>query len=130
MRAGAARAGAVLHAVRPADAGERSDRRQGGRPRVSAAVATPKGWGAKSIESAYRLPVTRGAGQTIAMVDAMSTPHLASDLGVYRKHYGLPPAPPPAGCLQIVNQEGQRVKDGRKQRLEQDFALRVIAVDS
>jgi subtilase family serine protease len=75
--------------------------------RVSAQATTPKGWGAKSIEAAYKLPVTKGAGQTIGIVDAFSTPHLASDLGVYRKEYGLPPCTAASGCLRIVNQEGQ-----------------------
>jgi subtilase family serine protease len=75
--------------------------------RVPAGAATPKGWGATSIESAYRLPLTQGAGQTVGIVDAFSTPHLASDLAVYRKQYGLPPCTAASGCLRIVNQEGR-----------------------
>jgi subtilase family serine protease len=75
--------------------------------RVLPGSTTPKGWGAKSIEAAYKLPVTKGAGQTIGIVDAFSTPHLASDLGVYRKEYGLPPCTTASGCLRIVNQEGK-----------------------
>ena len=74
--------------------------------RVPARSTTPKGWGANSIEAAYKLPVTKGAGQTIGIVDAFSTPNLASDLGVYRKEYGLPPCTTASGCLRIVNQEG------------------------
>ena len=68
---------------------------------------TPKGWGAKAIESAYKLPVGQGKGQTIGIVDAFSTPHLAPDLGVYRKQYGLPPCTTASGCLRIVNQQGK-----------------------
>jgi subtilase family serine protease len=75
--------------------------------RVPAWATIPKGWGAKSIESAYKLPVTRGAGQTVAIVDAYSTPHLASDMSFYRKEYGLPPCTTASGCLRIVNQEGK-----------------------
>jgi subtilase family serine protease len=75
--------------------------------RVPDRSTTPKGWGAKSIEAAYQLPVTKGAGQTIGIVDAFSTPDLASDLGVYRKEYGLPPCTTASGCLRIVNQEGK-----------------------
>ena len=75
--------------------------------RVPVASTTPQGWGAKSIEAAYKLPLTKGAGQTIGIVDAFSTPNLASDLGVYRKEYGLPPCTAASGCLRIVNQEGK-----------------------
>jgi hypothetical protein len=72
-----------------------------------AAALTPEGWGAKSIESAYKLPVSRNPHQTVAVVDAMSTPHLAADLGVYRKQYGLPACTTGSGCLRIVNQQGK-----------------------
>jgi subtilase family serine protease len=74
---------------------------------VPPGATTPKGWGATSIEAAYALPVARGVGQTIGIVDAFSTPHLAADLGVYRKQYGLPPCSTATGCLRIVNQAGQ-----------------------
>jgi subtilase family serine protease len=75
--------------------------------RVPAWSTVPKGWGAKDIESAYKLPLTKGAGQTVAIVDAYSTPHLASDMSFYRKQYGLPPCTTASGCLRIVNQEGK-----------------------
>lgn len=76
--------------------------------RIPATLTTPKGVGASAIESAYRLPVTRGGrGQTVAIVDAFSTPHLASDLAVYRKQYGLPPCTTGSGCLRIVNEQGK-----------------------
>jgi hypothetical protein len=80
--------------------------RAAGRP-VSRAATTPKGWGAKDIEAAYKLPVSRDPHQTVAVVDAQSTPHLASDLAVYRKHYNLPPCTAASGCLRIVNQKGK-----------------------
>jgi subtilase family serine protease len=75
--------------------------------RVPPRSTTPKGWGANSIEAAYKLPLTKGAGQTIGIVDAFSTPHLASDLAVYRKQYGLPPCTTASGCLRIVNEQGK-----------------------
>jgi hypothetical protein len=80
--------------------------RRAGRP-VPLAATKPQGWGPKSIESAYDLPVSKGAGQTIGIVDAFSTAHLAADLGVYRKEYGLAPCTTASGCLRIVNQAGE-----------------------
>jgi hypothetical protein len=77
-----------------------------GRP-VPAAETTPKGWGATSIEDAYKLPVQRDPDATVALVDAFSTPHLAADLAAYRAHYHLPSCPTSGGCLRIVNQQGQ-----------------------
>jgi subtilase family serine protease len=72
----------------------------------SGLAAQPMGWGAMAIESAYKLPVSLDPHQTIAVVDAQSTPHLAADLAFYRKHYGLPPCTVTRGCLRIVNQDG------------------------
>jgi Subtilase family len=73
---------------------------------ADAAAVSPSGWGAKPIESAYDLPVSRNPHQTVAVVDAYRTPDLASDLAVYRKEYGLPGCGTASGCLRIVNQEG------------------------
>lgn len=69
--------------------------------------AAPKGWGATSIERAYKLPVKRRPRATVAVVDAFSTPHLAADLAAYRARYHLPPCTTASGCLRIVNQHGQ-----------------------
>jgi hypothetical protein len=73
---------------------------------VAPSATTPAGWGATDIESAYKLPVWRTPHATVAVVDAYSTPHLAADLGVYRKQYGLPACTTATGCLRIVNQHG------------------------
>jgi hypothetical protein len=67
----------------------------------------PKGWGAKALERAYRLPVWRNEHQTIAVSIAGNTPHLAQYLKVYREHYGLPPCGTASGCLRIVNENGK-----------------------
>jgi subtilase family serine protease len=67
----------------------------------------PPGYGATDLESAYKLPVTRGAGQTIAIVDAFDDPTAAQDLSVYRKTYGLPPCTTASGCFRKLNQTGQ-----------------------
>lgn len=71
------------------------------------AAAAPEGWGATDIEAAYKLPVSDNPHQTVAVVEAYSTPHLAADLAVYRKQYGLPACTVAGGCLRIVNQKGQ-----------------------
>jgi subtilase family serine protease len=73
---------------------------------VTGAVATPKGWGAKDLESAYKLPVSRRPHQTVAVTIAYHTPHLAHYLAVYRKEYGLPACTSAGGCFRVVNQNG------------------------
>ena len=67
-------------------------------------AASPKGWSPQDLEAAYRLPVSRGSGQTVALSEAYRTPHLAADLARYRRQYGLPPCTQASGCLRIVNQ--------------------------
>jgi hypothetical protein len=73
---------------------------------VTGAPSAPAGWGARDIESAYKLPVSRNPHQTVAVVDAYRTPALAANLAVYRKQYGLPACTRASGCLRIVNQQG------------------------
>ncbi|MDQ6848790.1 MAG: S8 family serine peptidase [Actinomycetota bacterium] len=66
----------------------------------------PPGYGAPDIESAYKLPVSLGSGQTIAVVDAFDDPTAAADLAVYRNTYGLPPCTTASGCFRKLNQRG------------------------
>jgi hypothetical protein len=77
----------------------------GGRP-AGLATAAPSGWGATDIEAAYHLPIRRGSGQTVAVVDAFHTPGLATYLASYRSQYGLPACTTASGCLREVNQDG------------------------
>jgi subtilase family serine protease len=74
---------------------------------VTGAAATPKGWGARDLESAYKLPVSRHPHQTVAVTIAYNTPHLAHYLAVYRKEYGLPACTSAGGCFRVVNQNGR-----------------------
>jgi subtilase family serine protease len=67
----------------------------------------PTGLGATQLEQAYHLPVSRGAGQTVAVSIAYNTPHLAQYLARYRAWYHLPACTTASGCLRIVNQHGQ-----------------------
>jgi hypothetical protein len=68
----------------------------------------PIGFTASDIESAYNLNVTKGAGQTVAIVDAFGYAQAAKDLAVYRSASGLPACTTATGCLTILNQNGQK----------------------
>jgi subtilase family serine protease len=69
-------------------------------------ATVPQGLGPASLESAYDLPVTRGAGQLIAIVDAFDDPAAEADLNIYRAQYGLPACTTANGCFRKVNQDG------------------------
>jgi hypothetical protein len=68
--------------------------------------ATPAGFGPSSLISAYKLPSTAGAGQTVAIVDAQDDPNAESDLATYRTQFGLPACTTANGCFKKVNQNG------------------------
>jgi subtilase family serine protease len=67
-----------------------------------------RGWGPAQLQAAYN--ITKDAkdrpGGLVALVEAGGDPHLAKDLAVYRKQFGLPPCDVASGCLRIVNQKG------------------------
>ncbi|MGW5353488.1 carboxypeptidase regulatory-like domain-containing protein [Streptomyces sp. NPDC004031] len=69
-------------------------------------AATPSGFGATDLQSAYALPADGGAGQTVAIVDAYDDPTAEADLAVYRAQYGLPPCTSDNGCFSKVSQRG------------------------
>src|SRR5579863_3415485 len=60
------------------------------------------GWGAKDLEKAYDLPVAKGRGQNVYIIDAYDNPNVASDFAAYRKAMALP-----RGTLKKYNQDGQ-----------------------
>ncbi|NJP44273.1 S53 family peptidase [Actinacidiphila epipremni] len=68
--------------------------------------ATPSGYGPSDLQSAYALPSSAGAGQTVAIVDAQDDPNAEKDLGTYRSQYGLPACTTANGCFKKVNQTG------------------------
>jgi hypothetical protein len=77
---------------------------------MNPAATKAAGYGPADLQSAYKLAAaaaTRGAGQTVAIVDAAADPKAAADLAVYRKHYGLPACTTASKCLRIVNQDGR-----------------------
>jgi subtilase family serine protease len=67
---------------------------------------TPFGFGAKDLESAYGVTGTAGKAATIAIVDAGAYPTIESDLGVYRRQYGLPACVKSTGCLTVRSYTG------------------------
>jgi subtilase family serine protease len=69
--------------------------------------ATPQGYGAAQLQSAYGLTGVTGSGTpTVAIVDAFAYPNAEADLAVYRSQYGLPACTTASGCLKIVGQSG------------------------
>jgi subtilase family serine protease len=76
---------------------------------VTANAASPTGYGPADLRSAYKLvtaSATKGAGKTIAIVDAYDDPNAEADLAVYRSFYGLPACTTANGCFKKVNQAG------------------------
>jgi subtilase family serine protease len=67
---------------------------------------SPYGYGPASLQSAYKLPSTRGSGRTVAIVDAYNDPNAESDLATYRRTYGLPTCTTANGCFKKVNESG------------------------
>ena len=70
------------------------------------AAAGPSGYHPADLLAAYKLDASKGAGQTIAIVDAFDNPNAEADLGVYRSTFGLPPCSTANGCFRKVNQAG------------------------
>ncbi|HTU82626.1 MAG TPA: hypothetical protein VMF61_10885 [Candidatus Acidoferrales bacterium] len=67
---------------------------------------TPYGYSAHDLQAAYKLPISRGKGHVVAIIDAYGYPHASSDLAVYRKQYHLPPCNLTNGCLRILDERG------------------------
>ena len=72
----------------------------------TAAATLPPGYGPADLQSAYALPTSGGAGQTVAVIDAGDTSTAEADLAVYRQTYGLPACTTANGCFRKVNQSG------------------------
>ena len=64
----------------------------------------------QDLQSAYKIPLSGGSGQTVAVVDAYGYFHAESDLAEYRARYGLPPCTKANGCFKKLNQQGQELK--------------------
>jgi IPT/TIG domain/Subtilase family len=65
------------------------------------------GYDAQDLEAAYKIPLSGGSTQTIALVDAYGYSAAEPDLAKYRTRYGLPPCTKANGCFRKVNQRGE-----------------------
>lgn len=76
--------------------------------RIQSHATTPTGLGPSDLQDAYQIDpaVTVTDRPTVAIVIAYGYSALASDLAVYRAHYGLPECTIASGCLKVVNQSG------------------------
>jgi hypothetical protein len=68
------------------------------------------GYSPADLRSAYALPSSGGAGQTVAITIAYDDPKAESDLAFFRNQYGLPPCTTANGCFRKVNQKGEEAK--------------------
>lgn len=66
------------------------------------------GYDPADLRSAYKIPTSGGAGQTIALIDAFGYPDAEADLAEYRSRYGLPPCTEENGCFEKVNEDGEK----------------------
>ena len=65
------------------------------------------GYDPQDLRSAYAIPTSGGAGQTIAVVEGFVYKQAEKDLAEYRTQYGLPACTAKSRCLTIVNGKGQ-----------------------
>lgn len=70
-------------------------------------VAPPTtGYGPAEITGIYSLDLSKGGGQTVAIVDAYDNPNAEKDLATFRSVYKLPGCTTANGCFRKVNQRG------------------------
>src|SRR5262245_47937793 len=78
---------------------------QNGNPKASGG---PVGYGPLQFQTAYGLTteISKGANQTIAIIDAYDHPTIENDLAVYSAQFGLPACTTANGCFRKVDQRG------------------------
>lgn len=75
-----------------------------GRPSPDGGSGPNGGFAPADLQAAYNLPsLSRGSGQTVAIVLAYDDPNVVSDLAHYRSYFGLP-----AATFYKYNQQGQQ----------------------
>jgi subtilase family serine protease len=81
------------------------------------------------IQSAYQLSAGSGTG-TVAIVDAYDDPTVESDLGVYRKTFGISACTTTNGCFRKVNQTGGTTAPRKNGGWAQEISLDVDMVSA
>jgi len=98
---------------------------------ASHAVVPPtSGYGPAEIRSIYSLDVNKGAGQTVAIVDAYDNPNAEKDLATFRSAYHLPACTSSNGCFRKVNQRGGKTRPTPDAGWGVEIALDLQAVSS
>ena len=106
-------AGCLALQLVPLTAAARAHTRPLGAPRAAPTPATTPvrageiGLRPQDLHSAYALPDTATAAQTIAIVDAYNDPHAEADLKAYDEEFGLPECTAADGCFEQLNQSGK-----------------------
>jgi subtilase family serine protease len=83
------------------------------------------GWKPLDFQTRYKLPITQGSGQIVAIVDAYDNPNAASDLAAYRTEFGLGTA-----NFTKYNQNGQTSNYPRGSAnwgLEEDLDIEMVS---
>ena len=110
-------AGCLSLELQPATAAARAHNRPIGMartaPRAGQAAEGAFGLTPQALHTAYQLPTSPTATQTIALVDAYNDPTAEADLNAYSKEFGLPECTKASGCctkasgcFKQVNQNG------------------------
>jgi subtilase family serine protease len=77
---------------------------------VHADTAAPTGYSPAQLQDAYKLTAAvaagKGAGETVAIVDAYDDPNAEADLAVYRSTFGLKPCTTADGCFTKESETG------------------------
>ena len=76
---------------------------------VASGTSEPQPGSPAYLQQAYDLSYlsqNRGAGDTVAIVDAYNSPTAEGDLAAYRAHFGLSPCTTQNGCFRKVDQNG------------------------
>jgi subtilase family serine protease len=75
-----------------------------------AGSGTVRGYGPSQLQAAYNITkeAKHNRGGLVALVEFGGDPHIAADLAVYRKQFGLPRCDRATECLRIVNQDGRK----------------------
>jgi hypothetical protein len=73
----------------------------------NAAVGNGGAYDPAYLQSAYNAPsLTKGTGETVAVVDAYDAPKAESDLAAYRSRFGLPACTTANGCFEKIDENG------------------------